>query len=86
MRINYIIPDLSFGAQRTVTNAKTNYKRDSLTTAGAWFGFGVGLDLLSRKCRFSKSPFKNSLAINSILAASAGGYTWWRGKHNTSVE
>jgi len=41
------------------------------TTFGLWFGFGVGLDFLSRKIHFSKSPVKNSFAINGILASIA---------------
>ena len=79
MRINYITPNVYFGVSKNkiATYGNQGYAQKSLTTAGAWFGFGVGLDLLSRKCRFSKSPFKNSLAINSILALGAGIYTWW---------
>ena len=46
--------------------------KDGLSTAGAWFGFGVALDLISRKLQFSKSPIKNSLAINGIIGGSAG--------------
>lgn len=52
-----------------------NPLKSGLTTAGAWFGFGVGLDFLSRKVKFSSSPTKNSFAINAILALGAGTYT-----------
>ena len=45
---------------------------NGLKTAGAWFGFGVALDLISRNVCFSKSPMKNSIAINSIIASTAG--------------
>ena len=76
--INYITPRAHFCAQKSqkITGPAANKPlKESLTTAGAWFGFGVGLDLLSRKCRFSKSPTKNSLAINGILGLGAGIYT-----------
>ncbi len=49
-----------------------NPMKDGLTTAGAWFGFGVALDLVSRKMQFFKSPMKNSLAVNGIIGGSAG--------------
>ena len=52
-----------------------NPVKSGLTTAGGWFGFGVGLDYLSRKVKFSASPTKNSFAINAILALGAGTYT-----------
>ena len=45
---------------------------EALSTAGAWFGFGVVLDFLSRKVSFFKSPFKNSLAMNGVIGAGAG--------------
>ena len=77
--INYITPGVYFGAQKsenlTTTKADKSPLQDGLTTAGAWFGFGVVLDLLSRKCRFSKSPTKNSFAINGILGLGAGIFT-----------
>lgn len=44
-------------------------------TACGWFAFGVGLDYVGRKCSFFKSPAKNSLFINTVLAAIAGCYT-----------
>ena len=56
--------------------------QDGISTAGAWFAFGVALDLLSRKCRFSKSPMKNSLAINGIIAGGAGVFTICRDMYN----
>ena len=76
--INYITPRVYFGVQKNENLAakpKQNPLQDGLTTAGAWFGFGVVLDLLSRKCRFSKSPTKNSFAINGILGLGAGIFT-----------
>ncbi len=78
MRINSITPHIYFCAKNQ--NSKYNHKEktaakpinNGLTTAGAWFSFGVGLDFLSRKISFSKSPFKNSLAVNGIISAAAG--------------
>ena len=49
--------------------------QDGLSTAGAWFGFGVGLDLISRKFPLSKSPTKNSIMTNGIIAGIAGLFT-----------
>ncbi len=69
---------LSFGAQKKNTFKARNINKplkDSISTAGAWFGFGVVLDLISRKIRVSKSPTKNSLAINGILGLGAGIFT-----------
>ena len=48
---------------------------DALKSAGAWFGFGVGLDLISRKFPLSKSPTKNSIMTNGIIAVIAGLFT-----------
>ena len=48
---------------------------DALKSAGAWFGFGVGLDLISRKFPLSKSPTKNSIMTNGIIAGIAGLFT-----------
>lgn len=45
---------------------------EALSTAGAWFGFGVVLDFLSRRITFFKSPFKNSVAMNGVIGAGAG--------------
>lgn len=45
---------------------------NGLNTAGVWFGFGIVLDLLSRKIKFSQSPLKNSFALNGIIGAGAG--------------
>lgn len=76
MRINSITPCVYFRAKNQ--NVKNNQKQtgnpinNGLSSAGAWFGFGVGLDFLSRKISFSKSPFKNSLAVNGIISAAAG--------------
>lgn len=52
-----------------------NPVKSGLATAAGWFGFGIGLDYLSRKVKFSTSPTKNSFAINAILALGAGTYT-----------
>ena len=56
---------------------------DGLSTFGAWFVFGVGLDLVSRKCQFSKSPMKNSLAINGLIGAAAGLFAFYHDKKNS---
>lgn len=56
----------------------------SIKTAGAWFGFGVGLDFVGRKCAVFKSPTKNSLFINSVLAFLAGSYTLFKTSHKKS--
>ncbi len=45
---------------------------EALSTAGAWFGFGVVLDFLTRRITFFKSPFKNSVAMNGMIGAGAG--------------
>ena len=87
-KINYITPKANFCAQKSskmqAAKQPNNPLKDSFTTAGAWFGFGVGLDMLSRKCRFSKSPTKNSFAINGILGLGAGIFTgikeWYSSK------
>ncbi len=57
---------------RPAAAKKVNPMKDGLTTAGAWFGFGVALDLVSRKLQFSKSPMKNSLAVNGLIGSGAG--------------
>lgn len=61
-------------------NAKVvnNPAKEVLTTTGAWFAFGVGLDFISRKLTFFKSPTKNSLAINGIISAGAGLFTAYK--------
>lgn len=46
--------------------------RDALTTTGLWFGFGIGLDCITRKIKFFKSPTKNSFAVNGIISLIAG--------------
>ena len=50
----------------------------ALNTAGIWFGFGVGLDLVSRKLSFFKSPMKNSLLINGVIGTTAGAVTGYK--------
>ena len=56
-------------------SSESNITSEALKTAGAWFGFGVGLDLVSRKFPLSKSPTKNSILTNGVIAAIAGIYT-----------
>lgn len=74
------ITRISFARNNNANNFKMNKNQSPIQpaaqTALAWFGFGVGLDFVSRKCSFFKSPAKNSLFINSMLACLAGGYTF----------
>ena len=70
--INYITPKSTFRAQKQEPQSPLG---NGLKTAGIWFGFGVALDLVTRNVCFSKSPMKNSLAINSIIASTAGAAT-----------
>ena len=72
--LNYIAPKSTFCAQKQ-KDIKENPMQAGLKTAGLWFGFGVALDLVSRNICFSKSPMKNSIAINSIIASTAGAAT-----------
>lgn len=51
---------------------KPHVIQDRLSTVLSWFGFGVVLDLISRKITFSKSPLKNSVALNGVIGLSAG--------------
>ena len=60
--------------------------QDGLSTAGAWFGFGVVLDFVSRKCHFFKSPIKNSIAMNGLIGAGAGAVTCAKDKCTKSKE
>ncbi len=57
---------------KTAASKNVSPVKDGITTAGAWFGFGVVLDLLSRKIHFSQSPMKNSLALNAVIGGCAG--------------
>lgn len=85
MKVDRITTSPVFGVQKkSINSGNAGYMRSGITTAGAWFGFGVGLDMLSRKCRFSKSPVKNSLAINGIIASAAGIFTFWKCRHDKS--
>lgn len=82
MRINNITYPAAYKCQSFVaaTPQKQNKKtrnesgtiHDSLSTAASWFGFGVVLDFISRKITFSKSPLKNSVALNGVIALGAG--------------
>lgn len=87
MRIQNI-QNLSYCASnpRKVAQKNVNPMKDGLTTAGAWFAFGVGLDLVSRKLQFSKSPIKNSLAINGIIGGGAGLFTGLMGLYKKPNE
>lgn len=67
--VNYITPGQIFCAKKQEHQSPLG---NGLKTAGLWFGFGVALDLVSRNVCFSKSPMKNSIAINSIIASTAG--------------
>ena len=60
--------------------------QDGLNTAGAWFGFGVVLDFVSRKCHFFKSPVKNSIVMNGIIGVGAGAITCVKEKFFDSKE
>ncbi len=75
--INSVYPQTGFGSKKYNRQINKDIPhssplKDSMTTAGAWFAFGVILDFLSRKISFFKSPAKNSFAINGIIAATAG--------------
>ena len=75
-KIDYNTP--FYGAQKSKNLSQNKVQQpmhDGLSTAGAWFGFGVALDFVSRKCHFSKSPTKNSLLTNGIIATGAGIFT-----------
>lgn len=89
MKIQAITPITVFRAQASACTVQKNSNtpmRDGLGTAGAWFGFGVGLDLLSRKVQFSKSPFKNSLALNGLIGAGAGTFTFISDRNKNTIE
>lgn len=72
-------PQISF--KNNPKNKQTSpILKESLKTAGVWFGFGLGFDYFCRKCVvFKNSPVKNSLFINSTLALLAGGFTLIKG-------
>lgn len=61
----------------------SNNTQKALTTTGAWFAFGVGLDCVGRKCKVFKSPTKNSVFINSIISLIAGIVTYFSQKKKT---
>lgn len=56
-------------------NSKQRPVLDGLTTAGSWFGFGVGLDTLSKRVHFTKSPTTNSVLLNGAVGLGAGAVT-----------
>ena len=89
MKIQNITPAQVFCAKNYKVTLKNNTPKpvhEGLTTAGAWFGFGVGLDFVSRKFHLSKSPTKNSLALNGLVGSAAGLFTAWQVSHNKSSE
>ena len=63
------------------TQVPNPYKK-SLQTAGAWLGFGVGLDFVCHKIAVFKSPVKNSFFINGLLALGVGIYTFVTSRKN----
>ena len=65
-------------AKNNKQNKGRSHIQPALQTAAGWFGFGVGLDFVGRKCSFFKSSTKNSLFINSVLAGIAGSYTFFK--------
>lgn len=67
-----------------VTNPSSPVSQ-GVNTAGAWFGFGVALDYVSRKLSFFKSPMKNSLAINGTIGAAAGLYTGYKALNHKNL-
>ena len=89
MYYNYCVNIFNFylPAKYNDNEYSTKYKKhevqnsplqEGVKTAAAWFGFGVILDIISRKCRFFKSPTKNSIAVNSILGLGAGIVTTFK--------
>lgn len=75
-KIDYYTQNFSAQKYRNLSQNKAQRPiHDGLSTAGAWFGFGIVLDFVSRKCHFSKSPTKNSILTNGIIAAGAGIFT-----------
>ncbi len=71
------------GHHHTQTNTNKQIST-GLNTAAAWFCFGVGLDFVSRRVNFFKSPLKNSFAINGLIASTAGVVTGIKGVKNSS--
>lgn len=79
------IQNIQFAGTPNTTTKRQKYESpvsSSMKTAGAWFGFGVGLDYVGRKCSVFKSPTKNSLFINSVLAFLAGTCTFIKSNHS----
>ena len=80
---------VNFCAQKNKKNPISNMSapmQDGLNTASAWFGFGVVLDFVSRKCHFFKSPIKNSIAMNGLIGAGASAVTCAKDKFTKSKE
>jgi len=65
--------------QKNIFRVRNLKPSKAAETFGLWFGFGVGLDFLSRKVHFCKSPAKNSIAVNGILAALAASWVFIKG-------
>lgn len=77
-KVNNFSHRVNFCAQKHKKNPLQTMSapmQDGLSTAGAWFGFGVVLDFVSRKCHFFKSPVKNSIAMNGLIGLGAGAVT-----------
>lgn len=76
---------IAFSSNSAAKNSSSQVVNRTLQTTVAWFGFGIALDMLSRHLKFSKSPFKNSIAVNGLIAAGAGivtgaGLLWGKKK------
>lgn len=79
---------VSFCAQKNKRNPLKSMSapmQDGISTAGAWFGFGVILDFISRKCHFFESPVKNSIAMNGVIGLGAGAITCAKDKFTKST-
>lgn len=88
-KVNNFSHRVNFCAQKNKKNPISNMSapmQDGLNTAGAWFGFGVVLDFVSRKCHFFKSPIKNSIAMNGLIGVGAGAITCAKDKFTKSKE
>ena len=88
-KVNNFSHRVNFCAQKNKKNPISNMStpmQDGLSTAGAWFGFGVVLDFVSRKCHFFKSPMKNSIAMNGLIGVGAGAITCAKDKFTKPKE
>ena len=60
-----------FGSNNT-THKKHSPVHEAAATTAIWFGFGIGLDYVTRKIKFYNSPTKNSFAVNGLISLIAG--------------